>query len=157
MHYFCSRKIAPEAHSALSSTYSCHFTEGLRVDITQPNRRLAARQASQTNCLDYQRCIHPIWRVQFGPSPSGTTAGQAGLLPKRLSQQRQLLHPVLIQRTCCPTPCGLMPIGVSHKRRLLPGKQQRVKSRNRQKWQLPVWISHQWCLLFTQLRPMLCA
>ena len=45
-----------------------------------------------------------------------------------------------------------MPLGVSHKWWLLPSEQQRVKSRNRQKRQLPVWVSHQWRLLFTQLR-----
>ena len=72
-------------------------------------------------------------------------------MPQRLSQQWQLLHPVVVERTRCPAPCRLMPLGLSHEWWLLPCEQQRVKSSHRQKRQLPVWVSHQRRLLFTQL------
>ena len=72
-------------------------------------------------------------------------------MPQRLPQQWQLLHPFFVERTRRPTPCRLMPLGLSHEWWLLPGEQQFVKSSHRQKRQLPVWVSHQRRLLFTQL------
>ena len=72
-------------------------------------------------------------------------------MPQRLPQQWQLLHPFVVERTRRPSPCRLMPLGLSHEWWLLPGEQQFVKSSHRQKRQLPVGVSHQRCLLFAQL------
>ncbi len=63
-------------------------------------------------------------------------------MPKRLPQQWQLLHPVVIERPRRPAPCWLVPVGLSHEWWLLPSEQQLIKSSHRQKRQLPLWVSH---------------
>ena len=130
----------------------------LEITHPHPHRHFDPHPPSQAGSLAVKRCMRPVLRARrLSASPDCATAGQAGLMPKRLPQQWQLLHPVVSECTCCPAPRGLMPLGISLEWRLLSGEQQLVKSRNRQKRQLPIWVSHQRRLLFTQLRLMLCA
>jgi hypothetical protein len=52
------------------------------------------------------------------------TLEQSGILSKRLSHQRELLHPLLGQHKTSHRKSGGVPFRLPHERKLLPGEQR---------------------------------